>query len=121
MTPQDPAPAYQGLTQAEAETRLAAEGFNELPHARRRTPLRIVFEVLREPMLALLIAGGAVYLPLGSLEEALVLLAFACLSVGITVVQEARTERVREALRDLTPPRALASGPIDLPEGGRRA
>lgn len=57
--------------------------------------------------LALLIAGGVVYLLLGNLEEALVLLAFACLSVGITVVQEARTERVLEALRDLTSPRAL--------------
>ena len=58
-------------------------------------------------MLALLIAGGVVYLLLGNLEEALILLAFACLSVGITVVQEARTERVLEALRDLTSPRAL--------------
>ncbi len=58
-------------------------------------------------MLALLIAGGVVYLLLGNREEALVLLAFACLSVGITAVQEARTERVLEALRDLTSPRAL--------------
>ena len=66
-----------------------------------------MLEVLREPMLALLIAGGVVYLLLGSREEALVLLAFACLSVGITAVQEARTERVLEALRDLTSPRAL--------------
>ena len=101
------AQSRQGLTQAEAQSRLAAEGFNELPRARRRSPLRIVLEVLREPMLALLIAGGVVYLLLGNLEEALVLLAFACLSVGITVVQEARTERVLEALRDLTSPRAL--------------
>jgi Ca2+-transporting ATPase len=69
--------------------------------------LRIVFDVLREPMLALLLAGGVVYLLLGSRDEALILLAFACLSVGITVVQEARTERVLEALRDLTSPRAL--------------
>jgi P-type Ca2+ transporter type 2C len=69
--------------------------------------LRIIFDVLREPMLALLLAGGVVYLLLGSREEALILLAFACLSVGITVVQEARTERVLEALRDLTSPRAL--------------
>lgn len=96
-----------GLTQAEAITRLAAEGFNELPKARRRSPLRIILDVLREPMLALLLAGGVVYLLLGNREEALILLAFACLSVGITVVQEARTERVLEALRDLTSPRAL--------------
>jgi Ca2+-transporting ATPase len=96
-----------GLTQAEATARLTTEGPNELPKARRRSPLRIIFDVLREPMLALLLAGGVVYLLLGSREEALILLAFACLSVGITVVQEARTERVLEALRDLTSPRAL--------------
>jgi Ca2+-transporting ATPase len=100
-------PLHQGLTPEEARARLASGGFNELPRARRRSAVRIVFEVLREPMLALLIAGGVVYLLLGDLEEALVLLAFACLSVGITVVQEARTERVLEALRDLTSPRAL--------------
>ena len=103
-----PAPSQPvGLTQAEATARLAAEGPNELPRGKRRSPLRIILDVLREPMLALLLAGGVVYLLLGSREEALILLAFACLSVGITVVQEARTERVLEALRDLTSPRAL--------------
>ncbi len=112
MTQSAPAPTdtgadLQGLTQAEAQARLATEGFNELPRTKRRSPLRIILDVLREPMLALLLAGGVVYLLLGSREEALILLAFACLSVGITVVQEARTERVLEALRDLTSPRAL--------------
>jgi Ca2+-transporting ATPase len=47
------------------------------------------------------------YLLLGSPEEALILLAFALFSIVITVVQESRTERVLEALRDLTSPRAL--------------
>ena len=58
-------------------------------------------------MLALLIAGGVIYFLLGDRTEAVLLLAFASLSVVITVVQEARTERVLEALRDLTRPRAL--------------
>jgi Ca2+-transporting ATPase len=96
-----------GLTGAEAAARLAAEGYNELPESDRRTPFRIILEVLREPMLALLIGGGVIYLALGDVKEALVLLVFACLSVVITVVQEMRTERVLEALRDLTSPRAL--------------
>lgn len=96
-----------GLSEVEAQARLLAEGFNELPMTGRRTPLRIALEVMREPMLALLLGGGAVYLLLGDLQEALILLAFATLSVGITIVQEARTERVLEALRDLTSPRAL--------------
>ncbi|HVJ42415.1 MAG TPA: cation-translocating P-type ATPase [Dongiaceae bacterium] len=100
-------PAHQGLTAAEAAARLKREGYNELPRPDRRTPLRIIGEVLREPMLALLLAGGGIYLLLGSLDEALILLAFATFSVVVTVVQETRTESVLEALRDLTSPRAL--------------
>ena len=96
-----------GLSDSEAQARLVREGYNELPRGERRTSLRIVLEVLREPMLALLLAGGVVYLALGDLQEAIILLVFAMGSILITVVQEARTERVLEALRDLTSPRAL--------------
>ncbi len=98
---------FQGLTSDQAAARLKADGPNALPRAKRRSPLLIILNVLREPMLALLLAGGVVYLLLGSRAEALILLAFACMSIGITAVQEARTERVLEALRDLTSPRAL--------------
>ena len=96
-----------GLTQAEAQRRLTSEGANELRRTGRRSALRIVVEVLKEPMLSLLLAGGLVYLLLGSRSEAIILLIFAGLSIGITVVQEARTERVLDALRDLTSPRAM--------------
>jgi Ca2+-transporting ATPase len=96
-----------GLTEADAAARLRAEGHNELPQPDRRTPFRIAIEVLREPMLALLLIGGIVYLALGDLKEAIILVAFATMSIVITVVQETRTERVLEALRDLTSPRAL--------------
>ena len=96
-----------GLTEADAAARLQAEGHNELPQPDRRTPFRIAIEVLREPMLALLLVGGIVYLALGDLKEAIILVAFATMSIVITVVQETRTERVLEALRDLTSPRAL--------------
>ena len=96
-----------GLTETEANARLEEEGFNELPQADRRTPLRIILDVLREPMLALLLGGGLIYVALGDLKEALILIVFASMSVVITVVQESRTERVLEALRDLTSPRAL--------------
>ena len=99
--------APQGLTTAEAAGRLATQGPNELARAKTRSAFRIALGVMKEPMLALLLAGGVVYLLLGDLEEALILLAFACLSISITVVQEARTERVMDALRDLTSPRAL--------------
>src|SRR5262245_2139872 len=102
-----PAKVLTGLTEAEAQARLVAEGPNELPQPERRTPLRIVLEVLREPMFALLLGGGFIYLLLGDFKEALILLVFAIMSLAITVIQETRTERVLEALRDLTSPRAL--------------
>ncbi len=100
-------PIVDGLTSLDAEARLQSEGANELPRENRRTPLRIVLEVLREPMLLLLLGGGTLYLVFGSLSEALVLLFFATFSIVITVVQETRTEGVLEALRDLTSPRAM--------------
>lgn len=96
-----------GLSSVEARTRLAADGPNELPRLGTRSLLRIVGEVVREPMLALLLGGGLLYLLLGNLTEALILLAFATFSVALTVVQETRTEHVLEALRDLSAPRAL--------------
>ena len=98
---------FRGLGEADAQARLKAEGYNELPQPDRRTPFRIAIEVLREPMLALLLVGGIVYLLLGDLKEAIILVVFATMSIVITVVQETRTERVLEALRDLTSPRAL--------------
>ena len=100
-----PAP-FAGLTTAEVLQRRLTHGFNELPRTDRRTHLRIIVDVLREPMLAMLLCGGAIYLALGSLHEALVLLVFAGMSIVITIVQEARTERVLDALRDLTAPHA---------------
>jgi P-type Ca2+ transporter type 2C len=99
--------AVQGLTAAEVNGRLQRDGRNELPRPDQRTFIRIVFEVLREPMLALLVGGGVVYFLLGELQDALILMAFGLMSVLITVVQETRTEKVLEALRDLTSPRAL--------------
>ena len=76
-----PPTSSRGLSEAEAKTRLAAEGFNELPRPDRRTPFRIILEVLREPMLALLLVAGGVYLVLGDLREALILMAFALLTI----------------------------------------
>ncbi|MDP3551802.1 MAG: cation-translocating P-type ATPase [Novosphingobium sp.] len=98
---------FKGLTAVAASERLVADGPNELPRTGRRSALRIVLEVLREPMLTLLLVGGIAYLLLGDLTEALILLGFATFSVAVTVIQETRTEHVLEALRDLSSPRAL--------------
>ena len=102
MSPQQ----LQGLSHEEAAQRLRREGPNQLPKPNRRNPLQILRDVLREPMFALLLAGGGIYWLLGDTSEALMLLVFASLSVTITLVQESRSERVLESLRDLASPRA---------------
>jgi P-type Ca2+ transporter type 2C len=45
----------RGLSEAEARRPQDADGFNELPRPARRTAFRIVAEVLRDPMLTLLL------------------------------------------------------------------
>ncbi len=107
MTDRTPSQSRQGLSQSEAQARLAREGPNEFPSSRHRSVLAIVADVLREPMLALLLAAGAVYLLLGELSDALILLVFVGLTIGIAVVQEVRTEHAIEALRDLSVPQAI--------------
>src|SRR5579859_6603466 len=99
--------SFAGLSSVEAAARLNSHGYNELPAAQQRGVFRIAFEVVRQPMFALLISGGVVYLILGDLMEAILLLIFASLSVVITIIQESRSERVLEALRNLASPRAL--------------
>jgi Ca2+-transporting ATPase len=99
--------ALTGLSETDAHQRLMADGPNELPSAGPRRPWRIALEVLREPMFGLLLVGGAIYIALGDLVSGIVLLVFACLSVSISVIQEMRSERVLDALRAMTSPRAL--------------
>lgn len=97
----------KGLTTAEAAERLKADGFNQLPAPPRRNTLAIVREVLREPMFQLLLAAGLIYLTIGDIAEALMLVCFVQISIWITVIQERRAENALAALRDLVSPRAL--------------
>lgn len=98
---------FQGLTESEVIERRQRDGLNELPSAKPRSLLAIAWDVVREPMLLLLVAGGIIYLFLGDVREALMLLAFVFVVMGISFYQERKTERALEALRDLSSPRAL--------------
>jgi Ca2+-transporting ATPase len=97
----------QGLTEQEAFERLALDGYNELPSAKKRNFLHILWEVVREPMFMMLIVCGGLYFALGDPKEALMLMGFVVVIISITFYQEQKTERALEALRDLSSPRAL--------------
>jgi Ca2+-transporting ATPase len=99
--------SLSGLSREEAACRIAEEGYNELPSSRGRTVFAIAYDVIREPMFLLLVTGGVLYLFLGELQEALMMLGFVFVVMGITLYQERKTERALDALRDLSSPRAL--------------
>lgn len=99
--------ALESLSSAEAARRLSADGPNELPGQGPRSLAGIVREVLTEPMFLLLIAAASIYVVLGDVREAIILAASIVVVVGITVLQERRTERALTRLRDLSSPRAL--------------
>jgi Ca2+-transporting ATPase len=108
--------AEQPLTEAEARARLEAEGPNSLPADGRSTLLASLVRTLREPMFALLLASGLVYLALGELRDAVVLMAFASASTMIALVQDHRSGRVLDSLRALGAPMAW----VRRAEGRRR-
>ncbi|NJM36005.1 MAG: HAD-IC family P-type ATPase, partial [Rhodomicrobium sp.] len=96
--------ASGGLTSAEAARRLASEGPNALPSEGRRSILSIALEVLKEPMLLLLLAAGVIYLTLGDRQEAALIVSLASATVIISIVQQTRSERVIERLAHLSDP-----------------
>jgi P-type Ca2+ transporter type 2C len=96
-----------GLSQETAAARLISEGANELPTQKKRSLLTISLEVAKEPMFLMLVAAGGLYLLMGELADAMMLLGFVFAVMFITIVQERRTEHALEALRDLSSPRAL--------------
>jgi Ca2+-transporting ATPase len=104
---EDQAKQIKGLSRTEALEILKHEGYNELPSSKKRNILAIAFEVVKEPMFLLLVACGSIYLFLGEPKDALLLLGFVFIMIGITVYQEGKTEKALDALRDLSSPRAL--------------
>lgn len=75
-----------GLSTEEAATRMAKDGPNQLDTAAPRTVWHMALEVAHEPMFQMLVAAGLLYLLLGNTGEALMLLGFVGVTVGITVV-----------------------------------
>ncbi|MDO9184329.1 MAG: cation-translocating P-type ATPase [Bacteriovorax sp.] len=96
-----------GLSQTAVLKKQELEGLNELPASAPKKIYSFIFDVLKEPMVYLLLGCGVIYFFLGDQQEALMLLTFLFLIIGITIFQEAKSSRALEALRDLSSPRAL--------------
>ncbi|MDP3266355.1 MAG: cation-translocating P-type ATPase [Sulfuricurvum sp.] len=99
--------SINGLSTSQASERLTKYGRNALPGSEPKTLLALMLKVIREPMFLMLLIAGLIYLALGDRAEALFLLAFVFVVIGITLAQEHKTQRALESLRNLSAPRAL--------------
>lgn len=97
----------KGLCENEVRERIKKYGYNELPSSGKRGLFKIALGSLKEPMFLLLVACGMAYFFIGDIQEAILLLGFVAVIIGITIYQEGKTENALGALRDMSSPRAL--------------
>ena len=93
-----------GLKAAEAAARLVQFGPNSVESEKKFALWTVVLRTLREPMYFLLLLAAALYLAFGELGEGLLLFGGACLSLGLVIVQETRSEHALAALNRLAEP-----------------
>ena len=101
-----------GLTSAEAEKRLAANGKNKLAAAKGKSILRRFFEQLADPMTIILlvaaaISGGlAVYEKItmghGEFVDVIIILGVVLINAVLGVYQESKAEKAIEALQEMS-------------------
>ena len=92
----------QGLTTAQAASRLKENGPNEISSAGRRGAVQRLVDLMRQPMFALLVVAAILYVVLGDLSEGLTLAVFVLAVLGLSFYQEGKSEVAIEALRQLT-------------------
>jgi Ca2+-transporting ATPase len=68
--------------------------------------LRSALEVVKEPMLLLLLSAGAIYFALGSAQDALTLMAAVICVIGLALYQKRKTEHAVNRLKELSAPQA---------------
>jgi Ca2+-transporting ATPase len=124
-----------GLSQAEAQRRLAEHGPNELIEGGLKSPWRILWEQLKALMVVILIIAAVVSIALGDYKDAVAIMAIVMLNAVLGFTQEYRAERAMAALKKLAVPivrvrrdghvreisaRELVPGDIVLLEAGAR-
>jgi Ca2+-transporting ATPase len=93
-----------GLTQAEAQTRLEAHGFNELEERGKKSPWLIFFNQFKEVMVIVLIIAAIVSAVLGEFTEVIVIMAIVVLNAILGFSQEYRAEQAMDALKKMAVP-----------------
>jgi len=96
-----------GLTQSEAQMRLAKDGPNELKSNPPKTGIEMFLEQLNDPLIFILFAAAAISLLLHEISDMIIIFAVILINAVIGVVQEGKAQKALDALKKMTSPTAL--------------
>ncbi|MEE9268548.1 MAG: HAD-IC family P-type ATPase, partial [Thermoplasmata archaeon] len=96
----------QGLSQAEAESRLKRDGPNELQEVEAVSPLLLLAQQFVHPLVIILIVAAGIAAYLQEILDAAIIALIVVLNAIFGFVQEYRAERAMQALKQLTAPKA---------------
>lgn len=95
-----------GLTEREAQERLAQDGENALAQGKQNSAMKIFLGQFRDFMVMILLVGAVIAGLLGEITDAVTIILIVLLNAILGFAQEYRTERTLEALRNMTAPKA---------------
>lgn len=93
-----------GLSSEEAKKLQDQYGKNELLHQKNENFLKKVLHILCEPMFLLLLVAAVIYFLLGEPRDGAIMLIFVIGIISIDIIQEWKTDKTLNALKDLSAP-----------------
>ncbi|WP_153394616.1 cation-translocating P-type ATPase [Chryseobacterium vaccae] len=94
----------KGLTEAEVEASRKKYGYNRLEAVKKETWADMLIDILKEPMLILLICVSLIYVIIGDYGEALFMLVAIIGVTAISFYQDSRSKKALEELEKLNEP-----------------
>ena len=98
--------SFTGLSSAEAKRLQDEYGKNELTAQKKESFIKKLIHIILEPMFLLLIVAAVIYFILGEPRDGAIMLIFVIGIISIDVIQEWKTDKTLNALKDLSAPHA---------------
>jgi len=95
-----------GLSQEEAQKRLAQFGPNELVEKEKISPWKIFLEQFKSVLIIILLCAVVLSAFVGEVIDAIIIGVIVCFACGLGFIQEYRAERAMEALKKMAAPTA---------------
>lgn len=109
---------HTGLSHKEAQKKLLEHGLNTLSEKKRISVFKLLYQQFKDFMVLILLASTAVSAFMGDMLEAFTIIAIVILNAILGFVQEFRTEKTMEALKNLAAPTAVVirgGKPVTIP------